>query len=110
MRNSRNTLALSCNDLETDCRQGKDVVQEEHGLQVFDLAAWVGRASFTDSGNKGGGVVFEFRVSGFGFEHGQKDEMPSPSQEALSLCQECFYLMRVCHKLFHKELEQPWYL
>ena len=46
------------------------MVQEEHGLQVFDLAAWVGRASFTDSGNKGGGVVFEFRVSGFGFEHG----------------------------------------
>ena len=28
------------------------MVQEECGLQVLDLAAWVGRASFTDSGTK----------------------------------------------------------
>lgn len=46
------------------------MVEEEDGLQVFDLATQVEEIPLIDSGKKEQGAGSEFRFSGFGFEHG----------------------------------------
>lgn len=59
MRDSRNTIAIGSKDSGTHLMEWEDMVQEEDGLLVIDLAAQVEGLSFADSGNKEGGAGFE---------------------------------------------------